>query len=179
MANVNAPFGFRPTMRTFSGAGGTVRPCHKLVGDGTALFINDAVQPAANGTKPTQCVKAAASTNCPVAGVNLIYGALSTATDHAMVVASGGLFITQGDGTGATYLIATQMNMNAEAAYTAGNAGTKISQHELSETSLLGTAALTLRVHGLYQAPDNAFGQYARVFVSFNNLADSDQKAGI
>ena len=59
MANPNTPFGFRPTMRTFTGGSGTIQPTHKLAGYATALFINDAVTHAAAGTKPTLAVDAA------------------------------------------------------------------------------------------------------------------------
>lgn len=180
MSNVNAPFGFRPTMRTRSGAAGSIIPCHKIAGYGTALFINDAVTHAASGTKNTVAVDAGITPGTtPVAGVNLIYGAASTATDHAMVAADGAVFVVQGDGSGSGNLVASAMNKNANMALTAGNANTKISEHELSETSLATTNTLDLRVRGLYQSPTNALGQYAQVFVTFNNLVDANQVAGI
>jgi len=180
MANVNAPFGFRPTMRTFSGGAGTLVPAHKLVGYGTALFKGDAVTHAAAGTKPTLAIDAAITPGTtPVLGVNLIYGAASTATDHTIVKAKDAVFIVQGDGTGATFLVAASLSKTANIALTAGNTSTKVSKHSLSETSLATTNTLDLKVQGLFQAPDNALGQYAKVFVTFNNLVESDQKAGI
>jgi hypothetical protein len=179
MANVNAPFGFRPTMRTLQGGSGTIVPTHKLVGYGTALFINDAVTHAASATKNTVCVDAAITPGTtPVLGVNLIYQAASTATDGAMVLAAGSIFVVQGDGTG-SFLLVTTLSKNANIALTAGNTSTKISKHSLSETSLATTNTLDLRVRGLYQDPVNVVGQYAKVFCSFNNLVDADQKAGI
>lgn len=180
MANSNAPCGFRPTMRTLSGGSGSIVPAHKLVGYGTALFINDAVTHAASGTKSTVAIDAAITPGTtPVLGVNLIYGAASTATDHLIVLASGAIFVVQGDGTGATFLVAAGLSKCANIALTAGNTATKVSKHSLSETSLATTNTLDLKVRGLYQAPDNVAGQYAKVFVTFNNLVDSDQKAGI
>lgn len=182
MANPNAPFGFRPTMRTLLGAAGAIIPCHKIAGYGTALFINDAVTHAAAGTKNTVAVDAGITPGTtPVAGVNLIYGAASTATDHAMVSADQSIFVVQGDGSGATFLVAASLNKNANMALTAGNANTKISKHELSETSINTTNTLDLRVRGLYQTPgtSNVAGQYAQVFVTFNNLVDANQVAGI
>ncbi|MBZ5578247.1 MAG: hypothetical protein LAP40_16920 [Acidobacteriia bacterium] len=180
MSNTNAPFGLRPTMRTLVGAAGSIIPCHKLVGYGTALFIHDAVTHAAAGTKNTVAVDAAITPGTtPVAGVNLIYGAASAATDHAMVDAAHGIFLTQGDGTGATFLVAASLSKNANLALTAGNTATKMSKHELSETSLNTTNTLDLRVRGLFQDPSNALGQYAKVFVTFNNLVDANQIAGI
>ena len=183
MANVNAPFGFRPTMRTTSGATGAIQAVNKLVGYGTALFINDAVTHAASSLLPTPAVDAnitAGST--PVAGVNLIYGAASTATNHTIVLAdSGAIFVVQGDGSsgGASPLNAAAMSMNANLVKTAGNTGTKISEHELAESTLATTNTLDLKVRGLWQSADNALGQYARVYVTFNNLVGADQKAGI
>lgn len=179
MANVNAPFGLRPTMRTTSGAAGACLVCHKIAGYGTALFINDAVTHAAAGTKNYPAIDAAITPGTtPVAGVNLIYGAASKATDHTIVLAENAIFVVQGDGTG-SYLIASTMNKNANLVMTAGNTATLISKHSLSETSLNTTNTLDLRVRGLYQSASNVLGQYAQVYVSFNNLVGSDQKAGI
>ncbi len=179
MANVNSPFGFRPTMRTFSGGSGTVSSAHKLVGYGTALFINDVVTHAAAGTKPTLCIDAAITPGTtPVLGVNLIYGAASVATDHAIVLAMGAIFLAQGDGTGATFLVAASLEKTFNLALTAGNTATKVSKHSISETSVATTNTLDLKIRGLYQAADNVLGQI-RVFVTFNNLVDAHQVAGI
>lgn len=180
MANVNAPFGFRPTMRTVNGGVGSCAPAHKLVGYGTALFINDVVTHAAAGTKPTLAIDAAITPGTTaVLGVNLIYGAASLATNHNIVMASGAIFICQGDGTGATFLVGASLSKTANLALTAGNTTTKVSKHSLSETSLATTNTFDLKVRGLYQSADNVLGQYAKVFVTFNNLVEADQKAGI
>ncbi len=180
MANSNAPFGFRPTMRTLSGAAGSISRAHKLVGYGTALFIGDCVTKAASGTKNTVAIDAAITPGTtPVLGVNLIHGAASTATDHLILMADGAVFVVQGDGTGATFLVAASLSKNANIALTAGNTSLKTSKHQLSETSINTTNTLDLKVRGLFDAPDNALGQYAKVFVTFNNLVGADQKAGI
>lgn len=181
MANVNNPFGFRAQMRTASGGSVNAIAAHKLVGYATALFIGDAVTKAAAGTKPTACVDANITPGTtPVEGVNLVWGAASTATDHIVILASGGaVFQVQGDGTGATFLVAASLSKNANIALTAGRTDLKTSKHSLSETSLATTNTLDLKVRKLYESPDNVLGQYARVEVTFNNLVDSDQKAGI
>lgn len=180
MANVNNPFGFRPAMRTTAGGQVSAVAAHKLVGYGTALFINDVVTHAASGTKPTACIDAAITPGTtPVLGVNLIWGAASTATDHAVILAeNGAVFVCQGDGTGATFLVAASLSKTANIALTAGNATLKLSKHSLSETSLATTATLDLRVRKLFESPDNALGQYARVEVTFNNTMASTQVAG-
>jgi hypothetical protein len=181
MANSNAPFGFRPTMRSLHGAPGAIVGAHKLVGYATAFFMHDVVTHAASGTKSTLCVdKAITPGTTPVLGVNLNYGAASTATDHSIVLAaSGALFVAQGDGTGATFLVAASLSKRANIALTAGDTNTKVSKHQISETSIATTNTLDLRIRGLFQSPDNAAGQYAKVYVTFNNLVDADQKAGI
>lgn len=181
MANVNAPFGFRPTMRTVSGAAGTLLAVNKIAGYATALFINDAVTHAAASILSTPAVDAAITPGTtPVAGVNLIYGAASTATNHSIVLAdAGAMFVVQGDGTGATFLVAASLSKNANIALTAGNAALGLSKHSLSETSIATTNTLDLKVRGLYLSASNILGQYAQVYVTFNNLVGSDQKAGI
>lgn len=180
MANVNAPFGFRPTMRTQQGGSGSIVPAHKIAGYGTALFVNDVVTHAAAGTKPTLAIDAAITPGTtPVLGVNMTYGAASVATDHTIVLAAGAIFLVQGDGTGATFLVAASLQKCANAVLTAGNASTKVSKHSISETGLATTNTLDCKVRGLYQAPDNALGQYAKVFVTFNNLVEANQIAGI
>jgi hypothetical protein len=180
MANVNAPFGFRPSMRTVSGAHGSLVPAHKIAGYGTALFIGDAVTHAAAGTKATLAIDAAITPGTtPVLGVNLNYGAASTATDHTIILAKDAVFQCQGDGTGATFLVAAAMNKNANMALTAGDTGLLRSKHQLSETSINTTNTLDLRIRGLVQTPNNALGKYAVVFVAFNNLVEANQIAGI
>jgi len=177
MTNVNAPFGFRPTMRTLSGAGGSCIPAHKLVGNGTALFIGDAVNQAASGVKPTRCITQAANAGtCVVLGVNLIYGALSTLTDHLLVMAAGAIFIAQLDGSSNNFTLA-KSNYNANLDFGAGSAQ-KISGHCLVESTIATTNTMDTHMRGIVQNPNNVAGQYAQVFVSFNNLVDADQKAG-
>lgn len=180
MANVNAPFGMRPTLRTYSGAPGRLVEAHKLVGYGTALFTNDAVTAVAAGIRPSTAISAAITPGTtPTFGVNLTYGAASTLTDHTVVLGAGGaVFCIQGDGTG-SYLLISVLNKNANLALTAGNTGTKVSKHQLSETSLQTTNTLDLRILKLWNSPDNVAGQYARVEVRFNRDMQADQIAGI
>jgi len=181
MANNNAPFGFRPTMRTTSGASGRMIAAHKIATYGTALWMNDAVTHAAAGTLNVPAIDSNITPGTtPVLGVNLVYGAPSVQTYHTIVLANGGaVFQVQGDGSGATFLVAASLSKNANIVLTAGSTTLLTSKHSLSETSLAGTNTLDLRVRKLWESPDNVLGQYARVEVTFNNLVDSDQKAGI
>ena len=165
MANVNAPFGFRPTMRTISGASGRMVSAHKIATYATALYLNDAVTHAASGTQNTPCIDSNITPGTtPVMGVNLIYGAASTATNHTIVLAGGGaLFLTQGDGTGATFLIASQLSKNANMAILAGLPTLKVSKSSLSETSLANTNTLDLHVHKLFERCSSLSRIYVRL----------------
>jgi hypothetical protein len=49
----------------------------------------------------------------------------------------------------------------------------------LVESTIATTNTLDAKMRGLYQSPNNTSGQYAVVYMSFNNLVDADQKAGI
>jgi hypothetical protein len=172
MANVNNLHGLRPLMRAMGGGPTACRPAHKLVGDGTALFINDAVLLAANGTKNNDCITAGSAGGL-LAGVNLVYGALSTATDHLYIPTdSEQMFETQID-------TAAVANANACAALVAGagSATTKISGH--SANGVATTNTLALRIVGLWQSADNAWGAYARVIVICNKSQRFNQQAGV
>ena len=172
MANVNNPHGFRPLMRSVTGGVSSIMNAHKLAGDGTALYIGDAVTLAANATKDTQCITASAATDL-LAGVNLIYGALSTATDHAIIPGDGEqVFEVQID----TAAVAN-ISYNAALVATAGDTGTKLSKH--SANGVATTNTLNLRLVGKYRSPDNAWGAYARVEVIFNKNQRANQLAGV
>ncbi len=182
LTNVNAPFGFRPTMRTISGGNGRLVSANKIAGYATALYLQDAVTHAAAGTMNTPAIDSNITPGTtPVMGVNLNYGAASTATNHTIVLSGGGaLFLVQGDGTGASFLVAANLSKNANMAIAAGVAtGLQISKSALSETSLATTNTLDLHVHKLFESPLNVLGQYAVVEVSFNNNVDGDLKVGI
>jgi hypothetical protein len=184
MPNTNNPTGFTPQMRTQGGGMGTGIGAHKLATYATALFIGDAITKAAGGTKPTACIDSNITPGTtPVLGVVMNWGAASVATDHNVILASGNaVFEVQGDGTGAVFLVAASLAKNANIAKnapTAANLALKKSGHALSETSLAVTNTLDLKVRKLWESPDNLLGQYARVEITFNNLVDADQKAGI
>jgi len=172
MANNNNPHGFRPLMRSLSGGpGAAMLGAHKLVGDGTALFIGDAVKLAASGTKTTKCITAA-TVGATAAGVNLIYGAALTATDHLIIPVNSQIFEVQID-----TIAAADLDKNAALVAGAGSTTTHISGH--SANGVATTNTLDLKVLGLMNSPDNAVGAYARIEVLFNNLQMFNQVAGV
>lgn len=180
MANVDNPHGFRPLGRNLYGGASEVVAAHKLVTYGTALFIYDAVCKAATGTKKTPCIDAAITPGTtPVFGVNLVYGAAATATDHLVIPSLGNVFECQDDGDAPNGLAVAQVNMNANVALGAGSPTTGLSGHELDEDTIDDTATLDLHILGLLDVPDNDFGAHARVEVTFNRAALANQTAGI
>lgn len=172
MANVSNLHGFRPLMRSITGGpGAATMPAHKLVGDGTALFIGDVVKKAASGTKDTVCI-AAGTAAANALGVNLNYGAASTATNHIIIPGAWQVFETQID-----TIAAADLDKNAALVAGAGSSTTYISGHSLNGVATTNT--LDFHVVGLLRTPDNAFGAYARVEVTFNNSQYGQQIIGV
>ena len=73
------------------------------------------------------------------------------------------LFECQGDGVDA----ATQVGTNADIVATTGSTTTGISAHELS-TAGIGAGTAQLRVYGIYDTPNNAWGANTRQLVLIN-----------
>jgi len=182
MANVDNPHGFRPLNRSlFGGPGAALMQCHKLVGYGTALFIGDAVTRVASGVQATPAISAAITPGTtPSFGVNLVYGAASTATTNHLVVPAGNsqLFEIQ-DNSDTDGVEAASAVKNANIELNAGSTTTQLSGHELDESTINTTNTLDLKMHGLLQVADNAYGAWARVLVTFNRSQLSDLIAGI
>lgn len=181
MANVDNPHGFRPLNRSLTGGpGAALMQCHKLLGYATALFIGDAVTRVASGVQPTPAISAAITPGTtPIFGVNLIYGAASTATvDHLVIPAGGQIFEIQ-DNNDTDGVEAASLNKNANVELNAGSTTTQLSGHELDESTINTTNTLDLHILGLLRAPDNAFGAWARVMVVFNANQLANQIAGI
>tara|TARA_R110000764_G_scaffold206796_1_gene292320 strand:- start:95 stop:670 length:576 start_codon:yes stop_codon:yes gene_type:complete len=74
------------------------------------------------------------------------------------------LFIIQNDGTSA----AANYGKNADIVVGTGNATTGMSANELDTSSIATTAALNLKVIGLWDVPNNAIGANAVVVVKIN-----------
>ncbi len=172
MANTNNPHGFRPLMRSLTGGpGAAALGAHKIVGEGTALFIGDAVQLGGSGVRNTAAIKAAAASTS-IYGVNLIWGAVSTLTDHIIIPGQFQVFEVQID-----TVAQTQLQLNAALVATAGNATLKTSKHSLG--SIATTNTLEVRLLKLWDSPDNVAGAYARVEVIFIQSQTADQVAGV
>lgn len=178
MANVNNPFGFRPLLRSLSGGpGAATLQVSKLAGYATALFIGDAVTKVSGSTQNWPAVSAAITPGTtPVTGVNLVYGAASTATNHLIIPAEGQIFCVQANGT--VNITPAVLNQNANISLGAGTATINNSGHVLDSNTLATTNTLDLHIMQLWQSIDNVLGQYSRLEVKFNTDSYGNQQAG-
>lgn len=186
MANVDAPFGFRP-VRYKSGApyNGACNLYYVASTDSTALFVGDAVTFAtANMTTadgaPYITQAAAAGEVCigvvvgfaPSTNASTVYRAASTGR-YVYVADDPKNLIFEVQNSG--YFSATQMHHYGDITVGTGSSVTGLSAMELDSSSLVTTAA-TLRVVRGCTRPDNSIGtsttdadgQYSVVEVVFN-----------
>jgi len=74
------------------------------------------------------------------------------------------LFIIQNDGTSA----AANYGKNADVVVGTGSTTTGVSAMELDTSTIANTAALNLKIVGLWDVPNNAVGEFAVVVVKIN-----------
>lgn len=189
MANVNAPFGFKPMAGAIGGGPIFTRKYGKPVAEATyAIFRNDLVMIAAPATAVVDSETGHNLPGCKAAqgtpgsidylGVSLNYGAVSTATEHFVVDDPGTLYMAQVDSV-TSITTALHANKNANALLTAGNAATKQSNHTVNHTGIAVTAGLDLRIQRISEISPNAEGVYAVVEVIILRHVLGQGKAGI
>jgi hypothetical protein len=183
MANVNAPFGFRPLMRSLTGGpGASAINVYKPSSNANALYIGDPVAKLTGGTALgfPQIVGPSGITpgTTAVVAVNLMWGAASTLTQHIVIPVDYQVFVVQANGTVAITdaMLTENANMNLG---TAGSTTNLLSGALLDSNTVATTNTLDLKILGLYQGAQNAMGQYARLEVLFNNPASRPQVAGV
>ena len=74
------------------------------------------------------------------------------------------MFIIQNDGTSAQ----ANYGKNADIVVGTGNTTTGLSANEVNTGSIATTAALNLKIIGLWDVPNNAIGEFAVVVVKIN-----------
>jgi hypothetical protein len=164
MANVNNPFGLRSLGVTLSGGAPQIELYDKVVGYGTAVFPGDAVNQVADGS----IEKSATPGSTLFSGVALDYGAALKATDHLVIVSPDAIFVTQCDDD-ATGLVAADRGLNCNLILGAGSATTLKSAHQLDTSTKQTTSTLDMKLRRLFGVPDNAYGEWSRWEVVFNN----------
>lgn len=180
MANVDAAFGLIPVKyrdgRPYTGA---YTRCYVPATDATALYIGDPVNVAgsADADGVMTVTKATAGGGTYILG-SIVAVEPSTADSYTYRVASTAryvhvasdpdlLFKIQEDSDTST-LAATDVGNNADFVDGTGSTTTGKSGVELDSNTANTTNTLQLRIHGLYQTPDNSIGTNAVWLVSIN-----------
>lgn len=205
MANVNRPFGMAPVRNsdgsTWNQAVTTVViPSTDIVAYAIGDIVSSAAGADANGVP--YVAKTAANgvargvivgfdvtgfgTAVSLAGASLALEntnipATKTKDYYALIVEDPNVvFEIQADAVTAANLVAANMNKNADFVVGAApSTGTGQSGTVLSSASIATTSTLPLKIRGLVQRDDNAFGAYARLLVSFNKHELLGNTAGV
>jgi hypothetical protein len=162
MANLDNPRGFWPIRHL---AGGEIRTNSHVLTTSTAVYCGDLVKVVAGGTVEP----AAATVGVIVIGVSAEYVAAADAAAGRKIQVYDDpniVFGVQAD-TG-TAVAATDVFASADHVATAGSATTGQSAMELDSSDLATTAQAQLKVLGLVDSPDNAWGEHADLEVVLN-----------
>ena len=176
MANTDNPHGFFPCGHMF-GVQEEVEPLSKVVGYGTAIFKYDVVHRVGDGS-----IEAAGTNFTPgttaMSGVALNHGAASTATSHFVVVDPFCVFEAQ-DNNDTDGIAAADLGLNINLEANAGDANSKVSGHELDESTANTTSTLDLHLRRLFPISGNAHGSFARIEVISNRHRQHSLIAGV
>ena len=181
MANVNKPFGLRP-LGNLSATGAQKQYAYQIadnqagaiyqgdlvvVYDGYIIKYDPATHAAPTGVfngcqynDPTRADKPTWKNYYP-GSVNINTGIIAC----EVLDDPNQLFIIQADGN------VTQANIGKNAdptASTTGSTTSGVSAGSLSSASIAKTAALTFKIVGLYDSPENSLGEYAQLVVKLN-----------
>ena len=181
MANVNKPFGLRPSGNLSATgaqkqygyqiddnqAGAIYQGDLVVVYDGYIIKYNPATHTAVTGVfngvqynDPTRAGKPTWKNYYP-GSIDITSGII----ECEVIDDPNQLFLVQADGA------VTQANIGKNAdptASTTGSTTSGVSNGSLSSASIAKTAALTFKIVGLYQSPDNELGTNAVVVVKLN-----------
>jgi hypothetical protein len=194
MANADRPSGFTP-IGTLSGADyhGKMRRVAFASGDNVACFIGDLVKLTgtvdATGKYPIVAQSAAGDASIGVlvslepdftdeGSLTDNHRLASTARIGKVLFGQDILYTIQEDSDSNAIEI-TEAGFNCNVVVGSGNAITGISGMELDSTSAANTSSLNVRLHHVYDAPDNVLGNYARWVVSINASQEALNQTGI
>lgn len=172
MANVNAPFGFRP-IKSLSGAELEVS-YFSVASSASRIGKGDLVELASDGTIVRSADAAEAG---PFIGVSLAdTGIISAAiSNHPVCTDPNAIYEVQGSTAAlATTDIGTIVYAKCD---DAPNASTGLSKNVLTSTA--ASASDGVRILRIVPAPDNAAGASARVEVKLNALQATPNSAGV
>lgn len=188
MANVNAPFGFRPLIRA-GGAPYTVTTYAKPASDANAIFMFDIVKKV-TGAVP---MPENATYNLPTVqtgyqgtpgttlwqGVSLNYGAASLVSVHGVIDQPDVIFLVQTK-TGTVIATSSHIGKNANiSTTTAGSTTTRQSGLAVDGATIATTSSLDLRISKVATISPNAEGDSAILEVTINKHELGLQTAGV
>lgn len=149
----------------------------KLAGVATGIFKNDVVHEV-NGASGSGIAAAiepfgtgTPGTTIPL-GVALDYGAASTKTVHHIIVDKNAEYHAQ-DNDDTDGLVLADMGQRCNIEANAGSTVTLYSGHELDESTLHASDAKDVLLLRLLDAPDNVFGEHARIVVKFRSVSEN------
>lgn len=178
MSNVNNPHGFRPLGWNLGGGPPILALMSKAVGLATAIYPYDLVARLADASITSATASITPGTTL-LSGVALDYGALSTATDHLVVISPDSVFEAQ-DNAGGAGILAVDLGLNANCIVSvAGTLASKKSGHQIADSTKDVTSTLDLKLLQLLKVPDNDFGPNARIEVVINKHRMNPGVAGV
>lgn len=188
MANVNAPFGFRPVSRA-GGAPFSVTEYAKPATDANAIFMFDLLKKVSGGPalpESSAWLLPAVQTGYQGTpgttlwqGVAMNYGAASTLTVHNVIDQPDVIFLSQCK-TGTVIATGTHVGRNANmSTTTAGSTTTKQSGMAVDGATIATTSTLDLRIVRVAMISPNAEGDSAILEVTINKHELGLQTAGI
>jgi hypothetical protein len=158
MANADRPRGFIPVFHRF---GGQIRANEYTVTASQTIFIGDPVIITNAGTVSI----GAASLTTTHLGISADYHSAAAAGTKIHVYDDPGIIFAVQTTNSITTTISNVFNTADIIAYAAGNTTTGLSIMELSTP---GTSAKPWLILGLYDTPDNAWGEFSKVLVRYN-----------
>jgi len=176
MANTDNPHGLKCLGRSVGGGYIELDLMQKAVGTAAALFIQDAVARLDTGYLGRSADISPGTTLYD--GVNLSYGAASTLTDHLVIVDPFAIFEAQDDADTDGFAFA-DTGLNCNLVLNAGSAATLLSGHELDEATINTTNTLDVHLLKKLDVPDNAYGEFCRMVITFNKHRRTTGVAGV
>lgn len=182
MANINAPFGFRPIIR-LGGAPFSVTEYGKAAADTHAIYSFDLVGHLLGGTpfplpeNPTYNLSRIQSGSQLTPGTSLwlgaslTYGAASVGSVHPVCDEIDCVFLAQAGNGASSMTTAAAAGQNANVFQGVGSATTKQSAFCVDSGTVLTTSSLDLRIRRISMISPNIEGAYALLEVTINKHA--------
>lgn len=152
MANVDAPHGCRPLMRSLAGGEVAITKFSKPVTEDTAIFHGDPVAMAIDGVITPDRTPGTTL----IVGVALNFGAAAKATEHDVLITPSAVFEAQDD-EAVNGIQADELHEKTNLITGAGNVATGLSGAEL-DADVATTGTLDAQLLGKYASPDNEIG---------------------